>query len=72
MPDTRQAAGKSQERKINDSIKWGAIMNQKSSNEELQIITQPPKMNDNSLMGNFIYKSSPTKMKFNQTALSGP
>jgi hypothetical protein len=72
LPDSRQNAGKSQERQINDSIKWGAIMNQKQSNEELEIIKQPPKINENSLKGNLIYKSSPTKMKFNQASLSGP
>lgn len=43
-------------------------MNQKSSNEELQILNLPPKI-ENSNKGNMIYKSSPTKMKFNQ---SGP
>ena len=47
-------------------------MNQKQSNEELEIIKQPPKINENSLKGNLIYKSSPTKMKFNQASLSGP
>jgi hypothetical protein len=38
LPDATRQAGKSQERQINDSIKWGAIMNQKGSNEELEII----------------------------------
>jgi len=47
-------------------------MNQKQSNEELEIIKQPPKINENSLKGNLIYKSSPTKMKFNQASLSKP
>ena len=47
-------------------------MNQKGSNEELEIIIQPPKIKDNNLKGNMIYKSSPTKMKFNQTSMSGP
>ena len=72
LPDTTRQAGKSQERQINDSIKWGAIMNQKGSNQELEIIIQPPKIKDNSQKGNMIYKSSPTKMKFNQTSMSGP
>ena len=50
---------------MNDTIKWGAIMNQKKSSEDLEVAIQPPKINENNQKGNLIYKSSPTKMKFN-------
>jgi len=71
MPnENRRQSSKSQERQINETIKWGAIMNQKKSNEELEIVaSRGNSFNTQSGGGKLIYRSSPTKacMKFGQT-----